>query len=117
MACDRAAWAWARNAARSARCASERAIVTSTGSRDADGEAGRLPSGRTGAPSPLIAIDSRRYEASSSTSTSASADSRVSLADLALLQAVSEPVATNPGPALEAIARERGWRILRLFEQ
>jgi len=37
--------------------------------------------------------------------------------DLALLQAVSEPVATNPGPALEALARERGWRILRLFEQ
>ena len=36
--------------------------------------------------------------------------------DLALLQAVSEPVATNPTPALEAIARERGWRILRLFE-
>lgn len=37
--------------------------------------------------------------------------------DLALLQAVSEPVATNPSPALEAIAGERGWRILRLFEQ
>lgn len=37
--------------------------------------------------------------------------------DLALLQAVSEPVVTNPAPALEAIARERGWRILRLFEQ
>lgn len=36
--------------------------------------------------------------------------------DLALLQAVSQPVATNPSPALEAIARERGWRILRLFE-
>lgn len=36
--------------------------------------------------------------------------------DLALLEAVSEPVATNPTPALEAIARERGWRILRLFE-
>lgn len=36
--------------------------------------------------------------------------------DLALLQTVSEPVATNPSPALEAIARERGWRILRLFE-
>jgi HAD superfamily hydrolase (TIGR01490 family) len=36
--------------------------------------------------------------------------------DLPLLQAVSEPVATNPSPALEAIARERGWRILRLFE-
>ena len=36
--------------------------------------------------------------------------------DLPLLQAVSDPVATNPSPALEAIARERGWRILRLFE-
>lgn len=36
--------------------------------------------------------------------------------DLALLRAVSEPVATNPSPALEAIARERSWRILRLFE-
>jgi HAD superfamily hydrolase (TIGR01490 family) len=35
--------------------------------------------------------------------------------DLALLEAVSEPVATNPSPALEAIARERGWRILKLF--
>lgn len=36
--------------------------------------------------------------------------------DLPLLEIVSEPVATNPSPALEAIARERGWRILRLFE-
>ena len=36
--------------------------------------------------------------------------------DLPLLELVSEPVATNPSPALEAIARERGWRILRLFE-
>jgi len=36
--------------------------------------------------------------------------------DLPLLQAVAEPVATNPSPALEAIARERGWRILHLFE-
>lgn len=36
--------------------------------------------------------------------------------DLPLLQAVSEPVATNPSPALETIARERGWRILHLFE-
>jgi HAD superfamily hydrolase (TIGR01490 family) len=35
--------------------------------------------------------------------------------DLPLLEQVSEPVATNPSPALEAIARERGWRILRLF--
>jgi HAD superfamily hydrolase (TIGR01490 family) len=36
--------------------------------------------------------------------------------DLPLLEAVSEPVATNPSPALETIGRERGWRILRLFE-
>lgn len=39
-----------------------------------------------------------------------------SLNDLPLLEAVSDPVATNPSPALEAIARDRGWRILRLFE-
>ena len=38
-----------------------------------------------------------------------------SLNDLPLLERVSEPVATNPSAALEAIARERGWRILRLF--
>ena len=36
--------------------------------------------------------------------------------DLPLLEWATEPVATNPSPALEAIARERGWRILRLFE-
>jgi HAD superfamily hydrolase (TIGR01490 family) len=36
--------------------------------------------------------------------------------DLPLLERVHEPVATNPGAALEAIASERGWRILRLFE-
>lgn len=35
--------------------------------------------------------------------------------DLPLLEQVSHPVATNPGPALEAIARERGWPILKLF--
>ncbi len=35
--------------------------------------------------------------------------------DLPLLEIVSEPVATNPSPALEAIAQARGWRILRLF--
>jgi HAD superfamily hydrolase (TIGR01490 family) len=38
-----------------------------------------------------------------------------SLNDLPLLERVSEPVATNPSAALEAVARERGWRILRLF--
>jgi HAD superfamily hydrolase (TIGR01490 family) len=36
--------------------------------------------------------------------------------DLPLLERASEPVATNPTPALERIARERGWRILKLFE-
>lgn len=35
--------------------------------------------------------------------------------DLPLLEQVNDPVATNPTPALEAIARERGWRVLRLF--
>lgn len=35
--------------------------------------------------------------------------------DLPLLDLASEPVATNPSPALEAVALERGWRILRLF--
>ena len=35
--------------------------------------------------------------------------------DLALLERVSDPVATNPAPALERIAAERGWPILRLF--
>ncbi len=37
--------------------------------------------------------------------------------DLPLLDRASDPVATNPSPALEAVARERGWRILRLFEE
>jgi HAD superfamily hydrolase (TIGR01490 family) len=35
--------------------------------------------------------------------------------DLPLLERVSHPVATNPGPALERIARERGWPVLNLF--
>jgi HAD superfamily hydrolase (TIGR01490 family) len=38
-----------------------------------------------------------------------------SLNDLPLLERASDPVATNPSPALEAIAKERGWRILNLF--
>ena len=36
--------------------------------------------------------------------------------DLPLLERVSHPVATNPGPALERIAAQRGWPILRLFQ-
>lgn len=39
-----------------------------------------------------------------------------SLNDLPLLERASDPVATNPSAALETLARERGWRILRLFE-
>jgi HAD superfamily hydrolase (TIGR01490 family) len=35
--------------------------------------------------------------------------------DLPLLEWGSHPVATNPGPALAAIARQRDWPILRLF--
>lgn len=35
--------------------------------------------------------------------------------DLPLLERVSHPVATNPAPALERIAAERGWPVLRLF--
>ena len=35
--------------------------------------------------------------------------------DLPLLECVSEPVATNPGPELERIALERGWPVLQLF--
>ncbi len=38
-----------------------------------------------------------------------------SLNDLPLLERATDPVATNPSAALEAIARERGWRILNLF--
>ena len=35
--------------------------------------------------------------------------------DLPLLECVGEPVATNPGPALERIAQARGWPVLKLF--
>jgi HAD superfamily hydrolase (TIGR01490 family) len=35
--------------------------------------------------------------------------------DLPLLERANDPVATNPSPALEAVALDRGWRILRLF--
>jgi HAD superfamily hydrolase (TIGR01490 family) len=39
-----------------------------------------------------------------------------SLNDLALLERATEPVAANPSPELEALARQRGWRIMKLFE-
>jgi HAD superfamily hydrolase (TIGR01490 family) len=38
-----------------------------------------------------------------------------SMNDLPLLELVSHPVATNPTPALQALAVERGWPILKLF--
>jgi HAD superfamily hydrolase (TIGR01490 family) len=38
-----------------------------------------------------------------------------SINDLPLLEWSSHPVVTNPGPALAAVAAERGWPILRLF--
>ncbi len=38
-----------------------------------------------------------------------------SVNDLALLEKATDPVATNPTPALEAIAAARGWRILRPY--
>ena len=38
-----------------------------------------------------------------------------SINDLALLERVTHPVATNPDQALRSIATERGWRILELF--
>jgi HAD superfamily hydrolase (TIGR01490 family) len=40
-----------------------------------------------------------------------------SLNDLPLLERVDHPVATNPDPRLRAIALERGWRILDLFDR
>ncbi len=39
-----------------------------------------------------------------------------SMNDLPLLEKVQEPVATNPDPTLRALALERGWRVLDLFE-
>ncbi|WP_300649118.1 HAD family phosphatase [Hydrogenophaga sp.] len=39
-----------------------------------------------------------------------------SMNDMPLLEKVQEPVATNPDARLQAIALERGWRILNLFE-
>jgi HAD superfamily hydrolase (TIGR01490 family) len=38
-----------------------------------------------------------------------------SMNDLALLERVDHPVATNPDERLRALAHERGWRILNLF--
>ena len=39
-----------------------------------------------------------------------------SINDLPLMERATDPVATNPSPALATVAAERGWRLLRLFE-
>jgi HAD superfamily hydrolase (TIGR01490 family) len=39
-----------------------------------------------------------------------------SMNDLPLLEKVHEPVATNPDPRLRALAEQRGWKILDLFQ-
>lgn len=39
-----------------------------------------------------------------------------SMNDLPLLEHVKEPVATNPDPRLRALAMERGWRVIDLFQ-
>jgi HAD superfamily hydrolase (TIGR01490 family) len=39
-----------------------------------------------------------------------------SINDLPLLERVTDPVATNPSPKLEAVARERGWKVVKLWE-
>jgi HAD superfamily hydrolase (TIGR01490 family) len=39
-----------------------------------------------------------------------------SMNDLPLLEHVHEPVATNPDPRLRALATERGWKVLDLFQ-
>jgi HAD superfamily hydrolase (TIGR01490 family) len=39
-----------------------------------------------------------------------------SVNDLPLLERATDPVATNPTPALQAVAQTRGWRILKLFD-
>jgi HAD superfamily hydrolase (TIGR01490 family) len=39
-----------------------------------------------------------------------------SVNDLPLLERATDPVATNPTPALRQIAEARGWRVLKLFD-
>ena len=38
-----------------------------------------------------------------------------SIHDLAVLEAVGHPVAVNPDPRLERVARRRGWPVLDFF--
>lgn len=40
-----------------------------------------------------------------------------SINDLPLLETVTHPIVTNPSPSLTAVARERQWPVLELFEE
>jgi phosphoserine phosphatase len=40
-----------------------------------------------------------------------------SIHDLPLLERVDEPIVTNGDARLNAIARQRGWRTLQLFDK
>jgi HAD superfamily hydrolase (TIGR01490 family) len=85
--------------------------------RDADGRAtGRIrgePSfreGKTARVAQWLAAQGRRVQDFERVSVYSD-----SMNDLPLLELATHPVATNPSPALEALARERGWPLLKLF--
>ncbi|HEU0230093.1 MAG TPA: HAD family hydrolase [Burkholderiaceae bacterium] len=40
-----------------------------------------------------------------------------SINDVPLMEAVTDPVATNPSPPLRELAERRGWRVLDLFQE
>lgn len=68
-----------------------------------DGKIGRVSDWLSGIGASLSAFDRCTFYSDSTN-------------DLPLLERVSHPVATNPVPALAAIAAERGWPVLRLFD-
>ena len=89
--------------------------------RLARGPGGTISGGISGTPSYREGKVRRVHEWLAERGESLAAFGRISVYsdsvnDLPLLELATEPVATNPTPALEAIARERGWRILKLFE-
>lgn len=91
-------------------------LIATQVERDGDGYTGRptgIPSFREGKIARLEAWLTSRGSAladfASSTFYSDSAN------DVALLERVTDPVATNPDNRLAEIARERGWRTLALF--
>lgn len=40
-----------------------------------------------------------------------------SINDVPLMEAVTDPIATNPSPPLKELAERRGWRVLDLFQE